>query len=123
MPFSLPQIIAIIIFAISNILFAITFSHMALLVYRFYVSGRLKPVYVPKTKILLYPLLIALGGFSFLYPIFNYIILAFVGADKVDIQFRYFGLSTTFVGVMIVIFGMYKFYKDAKNLNPKGASQ
>jgi len=122
MPLSTPQIIAIALFAAANIIFAVSFSHIALIVYGFYVSAKVKPVYLHGTKILLYPLLIALGGFSFLYSIFTYFLIAWAGMGNVGVDFRFYGTSATFIGMLLAFFGFYKFNKSVKAANTMGLS-
>ena len=123
MPLSTPQIIAVILFASANIIFAASFSHIAIIVYRYYVSGNVKPVYVKGTKILLSPLLIALGGFSFLYSIFTYTLIAWLGIGNVGVEFRFLGTFLTLAGVIFALFGMYRFYATAKIMGAKGGIQ
>jgi len=123
MPLSTPQIVAIALFAAANIIFAVSFSHIALIAYSFYVSGKVKPVYIRGTKILLYPLLIAFGGFSFLYSIFTYFLIAWAGIGNVGIDFRFYGTSATFLGMLLAFYGFYKFNKSVKVANVKELQQ
>ena len=116
MPLNFFQIAMLVLSVLGSGLIAGSFSKMAIVAYKFYTLMGLEPVYVPRTKILLYPLLIALGGFSFLYFSFTLIVATFVGFEKVAVEYRFLGSSATFIGSLISAYAMYKFYKGAKNL-------
>ena len=119
MQLSLLQIAVLVFHVAGMVLIAASFSHIATLVYEFYAAGKLSPSYIPKTKILAYPLLIALGGFSFLFLSFSVINITLAGFENVAVEYRFLGTSATLIGNLIALYGMYGFYKQAETISPE----
>jgi len=91
------------------VLIMVSFSNIATIAY-LYSRRRLKMVFFHKTRLPMYPLLIALGGTGFLYLTLSFAYTSVSGIAGTIENTRYIATGVTLSGSLLAFYGMYKIY-------------
>ncbi|HZX19981.1 MAG TPA: hypothetical protein VFF13_03130 [archaeon] len=98
------------------VLMTLAFIEMALIVKKFS-QTEVESVCFPGTMLPMYPLLITIGGLSFVYLTFAFLQVSLM-PDDIALEFepklRYIGTGITLVGGLLALYGIYKFNLQLK---------
>ena len=110
MPLDAIKIFGMVFHFIGMLFLTLTYIKIAVLIHRISMEkDYLK--YIPGTKLLLFPFLIALGaiGFVFISLMYSYSII--IGVIGVGDYLRYFSIGVALIGSLLAFYAIYNFYK------------
>jgi len=112
MPLDEIKILGMVFHFIGMLLLTLTYIKIAVLVHRISMQKNCLE-YIPGTKLLLFPFLIALGaiGFVFVSLIHSYSMI--IAVIEVGDYLRYFSLGVALVGNLLAFYAICKFYKTS----------
>ncbi len=116
MPFNLLKVFGIIFHFAGMLLITLSFIRIAAVFYKICREKTDCP-FVPKTKIVGPPFLIALGSVGFLFTTFSFAYSVIMESYGIQTYLRYYAMIASVLANLLILYGITLFYRKLKEKN------